>query len=163
MAAKPSNLFKSGVFVTLFTVSVTMICRFADFIPAVKASGKTIHAILFSSVLAAVYVLSLLTAKLFGAKMRTKRRLSVCALNTLVLSLPYIVYSSSFSASQAFGAALGASCAYVLATVIVHTGMLRLRENDTVPPAFVGNGALFIYVSILCLALSGIAGDRIGL
>lgn len=161
MAAKPSNLLRSGVFVTFFSVSVTMLCRLADYIPAVKASGKIVHAVLFSSVLAAVYACALAVAKLSGASKRAKRRLSVCALNTLVLSLPYIVYSSSFTAAQSFGAALGASCAYVIAAAVIHTGMLRLRENDSIPQSFAGNGALFIYVAILCLAMSGIAGERI--
>lgn len=161
MAAKPSNLLKSGAFVTFFSVSVTMLCRFADLIPSVKATGKTAHAIIFSAVLAVVYLLALTVASIAGASARTKRRLSVCALNTLVLSLPYIVYSSSFSVSQSLGAAIGASCAYVISAAVIHAGMLRLRENDSVPPAFKGNGALFIYVAILCLALSGVAGERI--
>ena len=161
MAAKPSNLVKSGAFVTLFSVSVTLLSSLADLIPSVKATGKALHAVLFSAILAAVYLLALAGAKVFGADARTVRRLSVCALNTLVLSLPYIAYSSSFSPAQALGAALGASAAYVVVSAVIHTGMLRLRENDSIPPAFVGNGALFVYVAILCLALSGVAGERI--
>ncbi len=161
MAAKPSNLLKSGAFVTFFSVSVTMLSRLADLIPSVKAAGKTVHAVIFSAVLAAVYALSLAAASAIGVGARTKRRLSVCALNTLVLSLPYIVYSSSFSVPQSLGAALGASCAYVISAAVIHAGMVRLRENSSIPPAFKGNGALFIYVAILCLAFSGVAGERI--
>lgn len=161
MAAKPSNLFKSGAFVTLFSVSVTLLSRWADGIPAIKDSGKIVHAIVFSVILALVYTAALITARLMKASALTQRRMSVCALNTLVLSLPYIVYSSSFSTAQAFGAALGASCAYVAATVLIHAGIHRIKQNESIPPSFSSNGALFIYTAILCLAFSGIAGERI--
>ena len=87
----------------------------------------------------------------------------MCALNSLVLSLPYISYKSVFTLPEALGAAIGASGAYVLAIWLLHAGMTKLRENESIPEVFKGNGALFMYTAILSLAFAGISGKAISL
>ena len=163
MAAKPNNLFKSAIFVTYFSVSVAVICRCLDFIPAVRNTGTIVHALIFALVLFSVYMLTLEFALLIRCTPVTKRRLSVCALNSLVLSLPYISYKSVFTLPEALGAAIGASGAYVLAIWLLHAGMTKLRENESIPEVFKGNGALFMYTAILSLAFAGISGKAISL
>lgn len=163
MAAKPNNLFKSAVFVSYFSVSVCVICRCLDFIPSVRNAGTIVHALIFALVLFCVYMLTIEIALLIRCTPVTKRRLSVCALNSLVLSLPYISYKSAFTLPEALGAAVGASGAYILAIWLLHAGMERLRQNESIPEVFKGNGALFMYTAILSLAFAGISGKAISL
>lgn len=163
MAAKPNNLFKSAVFVTYFSVTVTLFCKIFDFIPAIKNTGSVIHGLIFAFVLLSVYSLTLAFSLLIKCTAVTKRRLSVCALNSLVLSLPYISYKSTFSLYEALGSAIGASVAYVLAIWLLHAGMNKLRENESIPEVFKGNAALFMYTAILSLAFAGLSGKAISL
>lgn len=163
MAAKPKNLLRSAGFTAFFSVSVTLVCRALDALPAVNACGGILHALLFSGVLAAVYAAALGGAVLLHSSALTKRRLSVCALNSLVLSLPYISYKSAFTFAESAGLALGAALAYLLASLVLNAGMVKLRENPSVPECFRGNGALFIYAAVLSLALAGLTGARISL
>ena len=163
MAAKPNNVFRSTGFVALFSVSVTLICRSLDLLPQIKAAGRLLHALLFSAVLAAVYSAALGVTVLLRRSALTKRRLAVCALNSLVLSLPYIAYKSAFTFAETAGLALGAAAAYLIAAVLLKEGIEKLRENTSVPEAFKGNGALFVYAAVLSLAFSGITGTGITL
>lgn len=163
MAAKPNNIFRSTGFVALFSVSVSLICRALDLLPQIKAGGRLLHTLLFSAVLAAVYSAALGVTVLLRRSALTKRRLAVCALNSLVLSLPYIAYKSAFTIAETAGLALGAAAAYLIAAVLLKEGIEKLRENTSIPEAFKGNGALFVYAAVLSLAFAGITGTGITL
>lgn len=163
MAAKPNNLARTAGLVTAFSVSVTLVCRLLDTLPRIASAGKLAHSALFSGVLAAIYLIFLAAAYIARCSELTKRRLGVCALNTLVLSLPYVAYKSAFTLPQALGTALGAAAAYVIAVLLLKLGIERITANPSVPEAFRGNGALFIYAALLSLAFAGITGARIAL
>lgn len=163
MAAKPSNFTRTAGLVASFSVSVTLICRALDTLPAINAAGKLMHSAVFSGVLGAVYLISLAVTYLARCSELTKRRLGVCALNTLILSLPYVSYKSAFTFPEAFGTSLGAAGAYVIAVLLLKFGMEKISANPSVPEAFRGNGALFIYAALLSLAFAGITGTRIAL
>lgn len=163
MAAKPDKLAVSAGFISLFSVSVTLACRALDTLPSVSSLGRLPHALIFSGVLAALYLAVLGIVTLFGRSAVIKRRLSVSALNTLVLSLPYISYKSAFTLPQAIGTSFGAAIAYVVAVLLLRSGIEKLNANDSLPEVFRGNGALFIYTALLSLAFAGITGVGIAL
>lgn len=163
MAAKPNNLARTAGLVTAFSVSVTLVCRLLDRSPLIASAGKLAHSAVFSGVLAGVYLVSLAVAAVLRCSELTKRRLGVCALNTLILSLPYVSYKSAFTIPQALGTAIGAAGAYVIAVLLLKLGIEKISAEPSVPEAFRGNGALFIYAALLSLAFAGITGARIAL
>ena len=163
MATKPDKLTRSTGFVALFSVCVTVLCRLLDYIPAIQNSSFVVHAMLFTGALALVYAIVFIVLLLLRTTPLTRKRMSAAALNTLILSLPLISYQSAFSMAQAIGTAVGAAVAYLFAVILMHLGLQKLANNDSIPEIFKGNAAVFIYAAILSLALTGITGSRISL
>lgn len=161
MAAKPNNLLKSTGFIALFSVTVTSVCYALDGISFIGSSGKVAHALIFALVLSIIYLAVLAAGYILSFSPLTIRRMSVCALNTLVLSLPYMAHKSAFTFGEALGTSIGAAIAYLAAVILLKFGNEKLNENTSIPEAFKGNGAMFIYTALLSLALAGITGARI--
>ncbi len=86
------------------------------------------------------------------------RRMRVCALNTMVMAVPYLTVSAERSILQTAGAALGAAAAFALAMALMRLGAVKLGENPSVPPVFRGSAAFLIYAGILALAFAGLSG-----
>lgn len=159
MAAKPRQLMKLTLFIMLFSTSASVICVLLEQIKSIRALGTIGHALIFISVLAAVYLAVLfVVGYVFKAKSRTLRRLGIAAFNTLVLAVPFINYRAGFSVSEAIGSGLGSGLAFALSAVLINLGLRRLEKNDSIPEAFRGTPAIFIYVAILSLAFFGITG-----
>lgn len=91
----------------------------------------------------------------------TKRRIGIAAFNTLVLAMPLINYRSAFNVIESIGAGLGAGFAYIIAVILINSGLKKLDTITTVPKAFKGTPAIFIYTALLSLAFTGISGTSV--
>lgn len=162
-ASKPRPLALCGCLTAFYSLSLTAVCLLFDKLPGVAQRGRAVRMLLYVCALAAVYAVSLLAARLLRRSGQTQKLMGVCAFNTLVLSLPFISSRSAFSSAQAIGTALGGAAAYVVAVLLLGLGVKKLSENTTLPEAFRGSGALFVYAAVLSLAFAGITGARIAL
>lgn len=162
MSAKPRQLFPMAIFITYFSTTVSAICVILDTIPAIKKMSEVRHALVFSAVLIVVYAITmfvLLTFKKISP--RTLRRMGIAAFNTLVFAIPLINYRSAFSVLEAIGAGIGAGIAYIIAVVLVNSGLKKLDTNKTIPRCFRGTPGLFVYTALLSLGFAGISGSSI--
>ena len=162
MSAKPRQLFPMAIFITYFSTTVSAICVILDTIPAIKKMSEVRHALVFSAVLIVVYAITmfvLLTFKKISP--RTLRRMGIAAFNTLVFAIPLINYRSAFSVLEAIGAGVGAGIAYIIAVVLVNSGLKKLDANKTIPRCFRGTPGLFVYTALLSLGFAGISGSSI--
>lgn len=159
MSAKPRQLVPLAIFITYFSTSVSAICILLDTIPEVQKTSEMIHALLFSGVLLAVYLITMLVVLIYGkVKPRTIRRIGIAAFNTLVLAVPFINYRSAFTVYEAIGAGLGAGLAFIFAVLLINSGLKKLDMNTTIPRCFKGTPALFVYTALISLAFSGFSG-----
>ena len=162
MSAKPRQLFPMAIFITFFSTSVSAICVFIDTIPYVKKSGEILHVLIYVGVLVTIYLVTLIVFLIIGkVSPRTIRRIGIAAFNSLVLAMPLINYRSVFSIVEAIGAGLGAGLAYIIAVLLVNSGLKRLDMNKSIPPSFKGTPAILIYTALLSLAFTGISGTSI--
>ena len=159
MAAKPKQLLRLTVFITLFSVSASVICVLLEQFSRIRALGTIGHALIFIAVLAVIYLIVLFViSTVLGAKQRTVRRLGIAAFNTLVLAVPFINYRAGFSIAEAIGSGVGSGLAFAAAAVLINTGLRRLDRSESIPDSFKGTPAIFIYVAILSLAFVGLSG-----
>lgn len=162
MSAKPRQLFPMAIFITYFSTTVSAICVILDTIPAIKKMSEVRHALVFSGVLIAIYVITMLLLLSFKKiSPRTLRRMGIAAFNTLVFAIPLINYRSAFSVLEAIGAGVGAGIAYIIAVVLVNSGLKKLDANKTIPRCFRGTPGLFVYTALLSLGFAGISGSSI--
>ncbi len=163
MAAKPRQLYPLSLFIVYLSTVVSLICVLLDRVRAVRALNVFWHALIFVGVLAAVYLVTLLFVLfVFKAKPRTVRRLGVAAFNTLVLAVPFINYRAAFGVFEALGSGIGAGLAFIIAVLLISFGLRKINQNESIPQAFKGTPAVFIYAAILSLAFTGLTGRGLG-
>lgn len=156
MSAKPRQLLPLALFITYFSTTVSAICALLDTVPQIHAISEILHALMFSGVLLAVYLLTMIAVKISGKiTPRTVRRIGIAAFNTLVLAVPLISYRSAFTVYEAVGAGIGAGVAFIIAVLLINAGLKKLDANKAMPKCFKGTPALFIYTALLSLAFSG--------
>lgn len=156
MSAKPRQLLPMALFITYFSSVVSAVCRLLDLVPAVHAQNEMVHAVIFSGVLLTVYLITMAVVLIYGrVKPRTVRRIGIAAFNTLVLAVPFINYRSAFTLFEAIGAGIGAGLAFIIAALLINSGLKRLDRNTEIPKCFKGTPAIFIYTALLSLAFSG--------
>ena len=85
--------------------------------------------------------------------------LSSGALNTLVLSMPFLQEALSMDFLSSLGYALGTGAAFWLASVLLHSA-LQICSHKDVPRAYRGLPAALIYAGLICLAFCGFSGGR---
>ena len=162
MSAKPRQLVPMAIFITYFSTSVSVICVLLDTIPVINGLSEIMHAIIFIAVVGVLYLITVSLVLLSGkASPRTVRRIGVAAFNTLVFAVPLINYRSAFSVAEAIGAGVGAGIAFVIAVILINSGLRRLDMNKSIPKCFKGTPAMFIYVALLSLAFIGISGNSV--
>ncbi len=163
MAAKPRQLYPLSLFIVYLSTVVSLICVLLDRVRAVRTLNVFWHALIFVGVLAAVYLVTLLFVLfVFKAKPRTVRRLGVAAFNTLVLAVPFINYRAAFGVFEALGSGIGAGLAFIIAVLLISFGLRKINQNESIPQAFKGTPAVFIYAAILSLAFTGLTGRGLG-
>ncbi|HIS50392.1 MAG TPA: hypothetical protein IAA80_07815 [Candidatus Gallacutalibacter pullistercoris] len=88
------------------------------------------------------------------------RKISWClapaAINTVVFSIPFLVRLQEWNPWQAIGFSLGTGVAFWLAAWLLTEMIPRLR-HISMPAAFRGMPAVFLYMAILALAFLGFA------
>ena len=162
MSAKPRQLVPMAICITYFSTSVSVICVLLDTIPVINGLSEIMHAIIFIAVVGVLYLITVSLVLLSGkASPRTVRRIGVAAFNTLVFAVPLINYRSAFSVAEAIGAGIGAGIAFVIAVILINSGLKRLDMNKSIPKCFKGTPAMFIYVALLSLAFIGISGNSV--
>lgn len=162
MSAKPRQLVPMAIFITYFSTVVSVICVLLDTIPVINGLSEIMHAIIFIAVIGVLYFITVSLVLLSGkASPRTVRRIGVAAFNTLVFEVPLINYRSAFSVAEAIGAGVGAGVAFVIAVLLINSGLKRLEMNKSIPKCFKGTPAMFIYVALISLAFIGISGNSV--
>ena len=162
MSAKPRQLVPMAIFITYFSTLVSVICVLLDTIPVINGLSEIMHAIIFIAVVGVLYIITVSLVLLSGkASPRTVRRIGVAAFNTLIFAVPLINYRSAFTVAEAIGAGIGAGIAFVIAVILINSGLKRLDMNKSIPKCFKGTPAMFIYVALLSLAFIGISGNSV--
>jgi Na+-translocating ferredoxin:NAD+ oxidoreductase RnfA subunit len=162
MSAKPRQLLPMAVFITLFSTVVSAICVLIDFFPVIHNLNEIYHALIYVGILLVIYIITMIIANIIPrVQPATKRRIGIAAFNTLVLAMPLINYRSAFNVIESIGAGLGAGLAYIIAVILINSGLKRLDTLTTIPKAFKGTPAIFIYTALLSLAFTGISGTSI--
>lgn len=160
LAKRPKHFFTTSFSVTAFSVYLSVACHFADRIKILENLSFSFRFLLYVLILLFGYLLSAaVMKKLFGADKKFLNSLGMCAVNTLVLSLPTLSYKGSLTLSEALGMGIGAGLAFTLALLLINGGMKFIHRNKLIPEFMKGTPALFIYTAILSLALSSITGD----
>lgn len=163
MAAKPRQLLPLSLFIVHFSTVASLICVLLDRNATVRHLGIFLHALIFTGVLAVVYLLTLVVVLYIAhAQPRTVRRLGIAAFNTLVLAVPFINYRAAFGPFEALGAGIGAGLAFLLAVLLISFGLRAIEKNENIPACFRGTPAVFLYTAILALAFTGITGRGFG-
>lgn len=156
-ARKPRYLVMYGFWIGFFSLSLSVAGRFmtpllAKIIP--WCASQDFVAYVF--VLVLIYLAAAVFCKyVLGANKKYMNSLGFCAFNSLVLSMPAL---GGTSLSKAVAVAIGSGIAYILSVLIIRGGMRHISANNYIPVFFRGTPALFIYISLVALALSGISG-----
>ena len=162
MSAKPRQLLPMAVFITLFSTVISALCVLIDLFPVIHNLNEIYHALIYVGILLVVYIIAMIIANIIPkVQPATKRRIGIAAFNTLVLAMPLINYRSAFNIVESIGAGLGAGLAYIIAVILINSGLKRLDTITTIPKAFKGTPAIFIYTALLSLAFTGISGTSV--
>jgi Na+-translocating ferredoxin:NAD+ oxidoreductase RnfA subunit len=145
-----------------FSVATSVLCSLIDSLPFASKFNYALRALLYGLVLASVYIVVALFAKLiFKASDKFMSTLGIAALNTLVFAVPYINNSAAYSFAGSVGSGIGAGIAFVLAATLINNGSKFIEENDEIPEAFKGRPAMFFYVAMISLAFAGFSDKNI--
>ncbi len=151
-AKKPRYLLMYGFWVTFFCLALSIAVRFAhplfDKLLPYSASRDMLC---YTVILAGIYLASAIVCRyLLRANKKYMNSLGFCAFNSLVLCVPFL---GKASLTEAVGTALGAGLAFVVSLLIIRGGMRHISANPYIPAFFKGTPALFIYISLVALAL----------
>ncbi len=162
MASKPRKLFSTAGMIIYFSTVTSIICRILDYHPLIEKQNHSIHFLIFFGVLMVVYfvsgALSIIILKP-GKKFMTK--LSMCAMNTLVMAIPLINHRSVSTFGESIGTGFGSGIAFVVASLLISVGFTKIAHNKKIPEPFRGTPAMFIYVAVLSMAVTGITGSGV--
>lgn len=162
MSAKPRQLFPMAVFITLFSTVTSALCVLIVFFPIIHNLNEIYHALIYVGILLVVYIFAMIIANIIPkVQPATKRRIGIAAFNTLVLAMPLINYRSAFNVVESIGAGLGAGLAYIIAVILINSGLKKLDTITSIPKAFKGTPTIFIYTALLSLAFTGISGTSV--
>lgn len=162
LAKKPRRLWMFSAMIAFFSTVTALACRALDFVPRINAMTPTMHFVVFSAVLAVVFLVTGLILKLaLGATEKFLGTLGMAAINTLVLAIPFINRSAAYTLAESIGSGIGAGLAFVIAAELVCKGLHVISQNEDIPKAFRGTPAAFLYVALLSLAFTGFSGGSL--
>ncbi|MBQ8503800.1 MAG: hypothetical protein IJ491_05940 [Clostridia bacterium] len=161
-AKRPKHFVMYGASVTFFCFFTSLFCSLICRIPALSNLPFKISYIIFIVVLSVLYLSAgAFCKKVLHADKKFMNSLSMCAFNTLVIALPGINLKAGSTVGTAVALGFGAGLAFVLSMVLIRNGMRHINKNPHIPEFFKGTPALFIYVSLIALALSCISGEAL--
>lgn len=161
-AKRPKHFFMYGITVTVFCILSSLTSSFLIEIPFLAALSLKFSYVLFIICLAVIYLIAaVFCKKLLHANKKFMNSLSICAFNTLVAALPGINLKAGNTFVNSIALGVGAGLAFVISLVLIRNGMRHINKNPHIPEIFKGTPALFIYVSLIALALSCISGESL--
>ncbi|MBQ7117663.1 MAG: hypothetical protein IJN88_05575 [Clostridia bacterium] len=162
MAKRPKHFFMYGGTVTFFSLALSLICFFLNRIPFVFALETKYRIALYTLILTVLYLMTaLFCLTVLKADKKFMNSLGMCALNTLIIALPVVNFKAGYTLAETVGTGIGAGLAFVLSVLLINTGMKHIQANRYIPEIFRGTPALFIYISLIALAMSCISGQSL--
>ena len=168
-AARPRQLFIFSMAIIYFSTLTSLICRVVMLIPIFKTATVITNLLVYTLVLTAIYLITMGIMKALlsksswtqAEKEKLYRQTAISAFNTIVLAVPFMNQKVAYTVSESLAQGIGAGVAFVIATFIIHMGMLKIESNPAIPGCFKGTPALFMYIAILSLAFTGISGESL--
>ena len=159
-ARKPRYLVTYGFWITFFSLSLSVIGHFiSPMLKKIIPWCASQDFVAYTLILAVLYLSAAVFCRyILGANKKYMNSLGFCAFNSLVLSMPVL---GGTSLTNAVGTAIGSGIAYIISVLIIRGGMRHISSNSNIPVFFRGTPALFIYIAIVALALSGISGGSL--
>lgn len=162
IAKRPKHFFMYGGTVTFFSLTLSLICFFLNKIPVIFALETKYRIALYTLVLLVLYlVTALFCLTALKADKKFMNSLGMCALNTLIIALPVVDFKAGYTLAETVGTGIGAGLAFTLSMLLINTGMKHIENNRYIPEVFKGTPALFIYISLIALAMSCISGQSL--
>lgn len=162
MAAKPKRLASVAGMIIYFSTVSAVICRLLDNTAWVSRQNQSVHFVIFLGVLCAVYfVTCALTILILRPDKKLLTKFGIAAMNTLVLAIPLINYRSASTLWESIGTGFGSGVAFVVASVLISAGFIKIAHNQKIPPVFRGAPIMFIYVAVLSMTFMGISGSNV--
>lgn len=162
IAKKPKYLLTCAVNVAFFSTATAVICRLFDTVKAISSLSVTVHFLLYTAVLSVLYLVTgAFCVTVLKANKKYMNSLGMCAINSLVLSVPLLNASANYNIFEAVGTGIGAAFAFVLAVLLINAGIRHIADNENIPAVFRGTPVLLIYVSLLSLAFSCFTGESL--
>ena len=165
-AQRNSEILLSSLLVTLFSTASAVVCRalvspVLGLLPSWLMMEYAWLALLFGGVLLGLYLLACGTIALLPLKSKRLllKRMGMSVLNTLVMSVPLLIFRLGWNMPRAIGMGLGAGAAFLIVALLVNSGMHILQQNEAIPPMFAGVPATLIYTGLLALAFTGFTGE----
>jgi len=162
-ARKPKTLGMYAVFVTFFSLVSILFGSLWNPILMQSSLLIVLRPVIFALIVAATYFAVAYTLQSFFPAFYKQwgQILPPAAINTVVLSMPYIVKSMKFDLWNALGFAFGTGIAFFFAALMLAYSMVRYKDNTDMPRAFSGLPAVLLYVGILSLAFAGFTGAKL--
>lgn len=161
-AKRPKHFFMYGITVTVFCILSSLTSSLLIKVPFLAALPLKFSYVLFIICLAVIYLIAaVFCKKLLHADKKFMNSLSMCAFNTLVAALPGINLKAGSTFANSIALGTGAGLAFVISLVLIRNGMRHINKNPHIPEFFKGTPALFIYVSLIALALSCVSGESL--
>ncbi|MEE1321313.1 MAG: Rnf-Nqr domain containing protein [Acutalibacteraceae bacterium] len=161
-AKRPKHFFMYGITVTVFCILSSLTSSLLIKVPFLAALPLKFSYVLFIICLAVIYLIAaVFCKKLLHADKKFMNSLSMCAFNTLVAALPGINLKAGNTFANSIALGTGAGLAFVISLVLIRNGMRHINKNPHIPEFFKGTPALFIYVSLIALALSCVSGESL--
>lgn len=161
-AKRPKHFFMYGITVTVFCILSSLTSSLLIKVPFLSALPLKFSYVLFIICLAVIYLIAaVFCKKLLHADKKFMNSLSMCAFNTLVAALPGINLKAGSTFANSIALGTGAGLAFVISLVLIRNGMRHINKNPHIPEFFKGTPALFIYVSLIALALSCVSGESL--
>lgn len=162
VSTKPDIFGRIAVMISGFSVVTSALCAVIDSFYVKEQPSYAVRAIVYGIVLAAVYAVVAVFARLiFRASDKFLGTLGIAAFNTLVFAIPHINNSAAYSFAGSLGSGIGAGVAFVLAASLINKGSKLIEENEEIPEAFKGTPAMFFYVAMISLAFAGFTDTNI--
>lgn len=162
-ARKPKTIGIYAIFVTFFSLISILFGSLWN--PILMQSNMLIilRPVIFALIVAATYFVAAYTLQSFFPAFYKQwgQILPPAAINTIVLSMPYVQKSFRLDLLSALGFAAGTGIAFFLAALMLAYRMDRYKNNTDMPNAFSGLPAVLLYVGILSLAFAGFTGAKL--
>jgi Na+-translocating ferredoxin:NAD+ oxidoreductase subunit A len=162
VARRPKLLVMYSALIAFFSLASVLFSTL--FSPLILGNDAVIflRPAVFAVSAAAVYLITAAVLRGFfpGLYKRCGQALPFSAINTVVLSMPYVQKSFKLNLPDAVAFAVGTGVAFFLAAAVLYYAVARYQSDD-MPKAFRGLPAVLIYIGILSLAFAGLTGGKL--